>query len=308
MGIEQRGMAMEVQSRTVNRRNGTSGLPFAHRSVAIVAVLLSVIPSGAATDIRTIPAGGSAVSVRTVISNGYFELVVENHRLHDITLTLTITPDNGAVTRLKPETAVYPARSSVAAVRWSSASVAGLANATYRFNWVKGAMNAKHDDRIVYRLPFESGTSHRVIQGYDTVWSHTGSDCYAIDFEMPEGTSVCAARGGLVVDLWQSSEDSSTMEKEKPKANYVSILHEDRTIGEYYHLQHDGVLVKVGQRVAAGTLIARSGNTGHTTQPHLHFGVYAAVDGTHIQSHVVTFATRQGTVSEPITGRIYTAK
>ncbi|MGB8169537.1 MAG: M23 family metallopeptidase [Chthoniobacteraceae bacterium] len=44
-------------------------------------------------------------------------------------------------------------------------------------------------------------------------------------------------------------------------------------MGEYLHLQKNGVLVKVGDEVQAGDLVARSGNTGCSTGPHLHFHV-----------------------------------
>jgi Peptidase family M23 len=39
----------------------------------------------------------------------------------------------------------------------------------------------------------------------------------------------------------------------------------------YYHLQKGGAIAQLGQRVAAGAAIARSGNTGSSDTPHLHF-------------------------------------
>ncbi|HSG66493.1 MAG TPA: M23 family metallopeptidase, partial [Gammaproteobacteria bacterium] len=41
----------------------------------------------------------------------------------------------------------------------------------------------------------------------------------------------------------------------------------------YAHLQWDSIRVEPGQRVARGELLARSGNTGFSTGPHLHFVV-----------------------------------
>jgi murein DD-endopeptidase MepM/ murein hydrolase activator NlpD len=247
------------------------------------------------------------VSVRRVRSRDSSDLVVENRRLHDITLTLWIEADNATVQRLVPETATYPSRTRTVAARLPPADATKRFHFKYRFRWVKGALNARPDANAVYRLPFKPGTSHRVIQGYGGRLSHQKHDYYAVDFAMREGTPVYAARHGLVVDLQESFEEGGT-DEDQSRGNSVSILHEDGTIGEYLHLQRDGVLVEVGQRVTAGTPIARSGNTGYSTWPHLHFGVYTAVDGTHIQSHPMTFTTRQGIVTEPVEGRVYTAK
>ncbi|MDD5211536.1 MAG: hypothetical protein PHV62_03915, partial [Sulfuricurvum sp.] len=49
------------------------------------------------------------------------------------------------------------------------------------YGWVKGSAFAKHDDTYVYRLPFASGTSIRVSQGYNGGLSHVGLSSYAID-------------------------------------------------------------------------------------------------------------------------------
>ncbi len=271
-------------------------------------VCLALAPLPAATEgIATSPSDPN-VFVRRIRTPDYTDLVVENHKSCRITLMLTITVNNATVLRVQDETAVYPAHSRTVAARLSPLDPTRPRNFVYHFRWIKGDMNAQHDDRAVYVLPFESETSHWVAQGYEGRWSHKGADRYAVDFAMPEGTIVCAARDGVVVDLRQSSEDGGVDEKDSRRANYVSILHEDGTIAEYLHLQHGGVLVRLNQRVTAGMPIARSGNTGYSSQPHLHFGVYAAVDATRSQSSPVTFMTRQGTISKLIPGRIYTAK
>ncbi|MCY1287521.1 Peptidase family M23 [compost metagenome] len=42
-------------------------------------------------------------------------------------------------------------------------------------------------------------------------------------------------------------------------------------MGVYLHLMRGSVQVREGQQVALGERIARSGNTGNSTGPHLHF-------------------------------------
>ena len=147
--------------------------------------------------------------------------------------------------------------------------------------------------RPCYSLPFEKGRSCRVGQGYNGRLSHRGVNQYAVDFAMPEGTIVCAARAGVVVDLKESSDTGGPDKEHADESNYVSIAHADGAIGEYHHLQLDGVLVEIGDRVAVGQAIARSGNTGYSTFPHLHFGVYSAVRRERMQSHPITFLTAQ---------------
>ncbi len=44
-------------------------------------------------------------------------------------------------------------------------------------------------------------------------------------------------------------------------------------MGVYLHLKKGSVSVTEGQRVEQGSLLARSGNTGNSTGPHLHFVV-----------------------------------
>jgi murein DD-endopeptidase MepM/ murein hydrolase activator NlpD len=111
-----------------------------------------------------------------------------------------------------------------------------------------------------------------------------------------------------VVDLKASSNSGGPGKEFTDESNYVSIAHADGTIGEYHHLLFDGVLVEIGDRVAVGQPIALSGNTGYSTFPHLHFGVYSAADAQQRQSHPIIFITAQGTTAEPQAGRVYIAQ
>lgn len=136
-----------------------------------------------------------------------------------------------------------------------------------------------------YPLPWRGGP-FRQSQGPNGQFSHfTPKGRHAVDIAMPEGTPVLAARGGMVVDTRNSQAGAAP----NPGGNQVRILHDDGTMGVYLHLQQGSVQVAPGQRVRAGTAIARSGNTGRSSGPHLHFVVQRNV-GLAVESIPFQFA------------------
>lgn len=127
-----------------------------------------------------------------------------------------------------------------------------------------------HVDTYVYELPYAKGSSCRVVQGYGGLFSH--SHTAALDFAMPVGTTVYAARGGVVFSYKDDSDEGGMTSRYKDKANYIIIRHDDGSFGCYWHLKKDGVLIKKG-KVEKGNPIALSGATGLVVSPHLHFSV-----------------------------------
>lgn len=120
-----------------------------------------------------------------------------------------------------------------------------------------------------YPLPWRGGP-FRLSQGANGQYSHYGvKSRYAMDIAMPEGTPIIAARGGMVV----KTENTQTGRGNDPSGNFVRVLHDDGTMGVYLHLQRGSVQVREGQRVAVGSALALSGNTGNSSGPHLHFVV-----------------------------------
>ncbi len=136
-----------------------------------------------------------------------------------------------------------------------------------------------------YPLPWRGGP-FRQTQGANGQYSHfTAKGRYAVDIAMPEGTPIIAARGGMVVKV----ENEQSGRGNNPAGNFVRVLHDDGTMGVYLHLMQGSVMVREGQRVATGERLARSGNTGNSTGPHLHFVVQRNV-GLAIESIPFDFA------------------
>lgn len=131
--------------------------------------------------------------------------------------------------------------------------------------------------QFVYGLPFLPGRRFGVIQGYGGTYSHTGENHFSIDFGMPEGTPVCAARAGVVYQVTDHFSEGGTHASFKPKANAVYVLHGDDTAAAYVHLAHGGARVRAGDFVTAGEVIGLAGSTGWSGCPHLHFHVADAI-------------------------------
>lgn len=124
-----------------------------------------------------------------------------------------------------------------------------------------------------YILPFEQGKEYMLSQGNNGKFTHSGSSRFAFDFDMKEGSGVCAARDGIVAEIRDGSTVGGDNKRLIEEGNHIVIYHEDGTVAMYSHLQNKGIMVKLGEKVKAGQLIGLSGNTGYSSGPHLHFEV-----------------------------------
>jgi len=130
----------------------------------------------------------------------------------------------------------------------------------------------KDDTSFVYQLPYEKNKKHLLVQGYFSKYSHKNRA--ALDFKMKKGTTVCAARNGVVVRVKEDGNKGGWSKKYRPYGNVIVIQHADGSRAGYWHLQCNGALVNVGDTVQQGQPIGLSGRTGYTLFPHLHFIVW----------------------------------
>jgi len=130
------------------------------------------------------------------------------------------------------------------------------------------------DTQYVYTMPIPRGKDYRILQGYNGRFSHYRDyNRYAIDFGMPVGDTIYAVRGGMVGYLFEDSSVGGNHEAYLNYSNTIMILHDDGTVAQYSHLQKDGVLIDLVQRVRDGQPIGISGETGFTSGAHLHFNL-----------------------------------
>ncbi|MFJ8193838.1 transglycosylase family protein [Streptomyces sp. NPDC096094] len=109
---------------------------------------------------------------------------------------------------------------------------------------------------VVSPVDASTGTPYRQAGSSWSKGYHTG-----VDFPVPTGTSVKSVAEGRVVSAgWGGSYGYE-----------VVVRHSDGRYSQYAHLS--AISVKGGQAVGAGQRIGRSGSTGNSTGPHLHFEV-----------------------------------
>lgn len=83
-----------------------------------------------------------------------------------------------------------------------------------------------------------------------------------MDFAVPSGTPVKAARDGVVIRVQGNVGNAGDI---------IVVRHRDGSTTHYFHLS--GFSVKAGQQVKQGQVIGKSGATGNVTGPHLHFEI-----------------------------------
>lgn len=116
---------------------------------------------------------------------------------------------------------------------------------------------------VTGRPPITSPFGRRTHPVTGNQQNHSG-----VDLGVPRGTNVFSPANGKVVSVWTDSTCG----------NGIKISHSRGYETVYCHL--DKQIVRSGERVQAGCLIGKSGNTGRSTGPHLHYAIKK--DGTYI--------------------------
>jgi murein DD-endopeptidase MepM/ murein hydrolase activator NlpD len=273
----------------------------------LAAAVLLVLPILAVAKYSRSQCSGDWMCINAVTASDQVELHASNLRDVPITFTMRVRTRDMRADRPATVTETLPPRQSRVVMVLRPAAPDRFGDYRIAYDWTIGSKDAVHDESQIYRLPYAAGKSYRVLQGYGSRFSHTGLEQFAVDFRMSEGTPVHAARGGLVARTEASNDIGCWEDGCGRYANFIVILHDDGTTGEYYHLQRNGVLVNPGERVEAGQKIGLSGNTGHSTVPHLHFAVYRAAEWGTTQSIPVRFASADGIIERPRRGGRYQA-
>lgn len=135
---------------------------------------------------------------------------------------------------------------------------------TFYFNGGYYAEDGSSSEKTLLKTPLKFS---RISSGFDRRRMHpilhTETAHLGIDYAAPTGTPVWAAASGVISHRGPAGG----------AGNLVMIRHDSGIETAYMHLSKFADGQKVGQRVAAKTVIGYVGTTGLSTGPHLHFGV-----------------------------------
>ena len=243
-------------------------------------------------------------------SNGSFLIFADNAAYCPVYINITFPVLTNLSANINlPFELVIPARTS--RFRVLTLNPVNRNNATrfnYSYTYYFGdPFSAAADRSFLYLFPYAEGESFEVIQGFNGTFSHYNEHQYSIDFKMPVGTAIHAARAGIVVEIKKDSNTGGNNRSFWNDANYILVYHSDGTFGSYLHLRHNGVVVTPGQTIAGGQLIGYSGNTGFSDTPHLHFMVSAPQRNSDRVSVPFQFLTSGGRGVVPQKGEYYRA-
>ncbi|MCE7031894.1 M23 family metallopeptidase [Lysobacter sp. GX 14042] len=255
-----------------------------HRGCAMALCALAVLVGGAlhppaaraqAAGAATSPADGAVATLRVEDRGGHWFVWADNRLAGPAEVLVDYHEGSNVTSRpLLPARAIVPAGGSRVVAVLRAGDGAGPARFRLRMDSIPGHPSTRPGD-VEYALPLAAAA--RVDQGFGGAFSHDDDENrYALDFAVPPGTPVLAARDGVVMQVeGRRSTSGGDRSRHARAANFVRILHRDGTMALYAHLQAGGVLVAPGQQVRTGDPIGLSGNSGYSTGPHLHFAVQA---------------------------------
>ena len=139
------------------------------------------------------------------------------------------------------------------------------------------------------------GGSHRPINVGASRGLHDSDTPFpGIDFAAPVGTPVYAVGNGTITQSYDIPGFESRNAVQNGYRSYGRVMVQRLDTGPsvlYAHLSSRGF--NAGSKVTGGTVIGKSGNTGYSTGPHLHFGAstgnpYAFVPGMKTGGHTLS--------------------
>ncbi|MDO8429515.1 MAG: M23 family metallopeptidase [Candidatus Daviesbacteria bacterium] len=112
------------------------------------------------------------------------------------------------------------------------------------------------------------------LYGYDFRKSHRGEGRNLEDYEV-FGEEVLSMGDGTIVQIIDGSIDVLPGERDRSVGvgNAIIIDHQNGEWSMLCHFKHNSIKVAVGDKIEQGAILGLCGNTGNTSEPHIHFSL-----------------------------------
>ena len=226
---------------------------------------LSPAASAAAASAGTLGTAGSSQTdaVAAATANRSGERVSRDvaREARSAVVTLSAAGSQGAASaKTAAERAAARAEAVAAAKAEAAAEARAKAAAAARAKAAAAKAEAQRRAAAAAHRWVSPVSGYTLTSGYGFRW---GKMHAAQDLATPVGTPVHALSSGTVVFAgWDSTG----------YGNLVKVRYWDGTVSWMAH--NSRLLVSVGETVEPGQTIARSGNTGHSTGPHVHLEIH----------------------------------
>jgi hypothetical protein len=153
--------------------------------------------------------------------------------------------------------------------------------------------NANYGTKATLSLPFEGEWTvfwggRTAYQNYHTI---SANEYFAYDFLMIQNRvsfsgngqsneqyfcfdkSVLAPAAGRIIAVENNINDNvpGTMNSSQPFGNYIIIDHGGNEFSVFGHFKKGSVIVSPGDTVVSGQILGKSGNSGNSSEPHIHY-------------------------------------
>jgi peptidase M23-like protein len=203
----------------------------------------------------------SAANLLLDTGSPVYDITASNSGNAPVSVAINIekgSAQNASADKKLPYYAVVPAHSDRTLVRISAKTKELGFDFKYNSVWSIGDYTATHDCPEQYRFPF--GEKVRAFASVTNTANDTPYTRNSVIFSMPKGTPVLAARKGVVIQIGPAGK--------------IDILHEDSTIGTYYHLEKIGEHVVVGKTVTTDAVIGVAGTSENNKDAYMQLTVW----------------------------------
>jgi len=134
------------------------------------------------------------------------------------------------------------------------------------YKWYMSHPSPETDSHFPHLIPGRNGSSVKIADIKQLIKSRM------VGFDLLNSGKVYASRKGVVRNLYENADPRFRMEDSR-KQNFIHILHDDGTIGEYINFKYKGINCEIGQKVIPGQELGMAEN-GPDGYPLIGFGVF----------------------------------